>query len=819
MYTRRKKADKLSTFFGAQLTAQELSSQLRMDDDFALASSTTQATTNASQQGQDEEKIKKKKSDQLQRSLSESDKHNVKPAVMDPTILSVNQLSHRDRTLLWKRNKKLRGILGESLQEKEVALSLTIPVLMGSSTRTRNSISSSRRASAASPSLKKKRSTASSLHAKQQQVSTETQNGGDEDEEDEYGEGEDDSEGYEDLNSSSNLVRPKTAGKGGNKSRSRRASTISPAGTRARRSSVASNASSVYRRHPHGRGGRGSSIPGSLTRALSIQSLDSLVSIDTVLDEDLDDDLRETEEELGMPLYAHRRRTSSIRPHGYSHLSPRYRQIHATASGISGLSGDGAMTASAEALTRFNRKKKMDKIQQFLGDRVPEQDLWIGTIGREKTQEMLDKNLLSPTSSTFSHDGVTVVGVAGVGGAGLSRSTTGGARSTSKFKKTAFPSRSKTTSISTTQSEDPSNEKDKEKGDISASERAKKKTRQRPVVVTSGSRTNGTVRMERSLSDPPRLEDGAANGLGIQSPGAYQHPYQWHTTVSRLRQQLATPVLAPASGATASAAVADGNTPRVSESSISPPMSPSTSFASSIASPRVSLSSNTTSTGVPTMTSTSADASSSSPISATNTNTGYMAVIHDEEGDDSALDGDSNDESAQILPRLRAMSGKDQELFLKRAEKLEKLFGHFPPSALLHRSLKTGSVSSSSTATTGATTHHGGDEGNGVGSSEMEEMVSVNRGGTSMVQLATFLASTTTTTSSAQASSISPSSTPTSPVTIRRKKEDEEEGGERKWTSEMMEALAEVERASCSSFTFEDNAGGVVESLRISSPV
>ncbi|KAG9063378.1 hypothetical protein KI688_004260 [Linnemannia hyalina] len=780
MYNRRKKADKLSTFFGAQLTAQELSSQLHMDDDFGVVSSTSQ-TTAAQQQDQEKEK---KKGDRLQRSLSESDKHKVKPAVMDPTILSVNQLSHRDRTLLWKRNKKLRGILGESLQESEVALSLTIPVLMGSSMRLRNSMSSSRRV--ASPSLGKKRSTGSSLHAKQ--VSSETLTRGDDDEEDEDVGGEDDSEGYEDLNSSSNLVRHKT-GKGGSKTRSRRASATNPAGTRVRRSSVASNASSVYRRYPHqhGRSGRGSI--SELTRALSIQSLDSFMTIDTVLDGDLDEDLRQAEEELGIPRFAHRRRTSSIRPYGYSHLSPRYRQIHAIANGSSGLSSDGATTAAAEAMTRFNRKKKMDKIQQFLGDRVPEQDLWMGTVGREKTQEMLDRNLLSPTGTTFSLDGVSAVGVVGTSGAGLSRSATG-SRLTPKFKKAAFPGRNKSTSGNALKSEDHSNEKENENGVSTTSEKSNKKTRLGTVVVTAGGPTHGTVRMERSLSDPPRLEDGAENGLGIRSPGVHQHPYQWHTTVSRLRQQLATPALSAAAG---------GNSTRVSESSTSPPMSPPISFStSSIASPRPSLSSNHTNntSNFPT----AADASSSPSFPAPSL--GYMTVLHDEEGDDSALDADDNDdESAQILPRLRAMSGKDQVIFLKRAEKLEKLFGHFPPSALLHRSLTTASASS---ATTDATANDR-EEGNEVGSSEGEEMASITSGGTSMVQLAAFLASTTTTTSGAQDSSASP------PSATRTKE------GDKKWTNEMMEALAEVERASCSSFTSEDVA--VVESLRLSSPV
>ncbi|KAF9119989.1 hypothetical protein BGW39_011752 [Mortierella sp. 14UC] len=525
MSSRRKKADKLSTFFGAQLTAQELSSQLRMEDDFNLAPSTSRQSTS---QRQDKKKDDQQEEHPIQRSLSESDKHRVKPGgEKGPSVLSVNQLSHRDRTLLWKRNKKLRGILGESLQESEVALSLTTPVLMGSSTRLRNLMSTPHRANVGSPSLRKKRHVAgaaagssSLLHDKQ--VSTEAQTGDDEHDDEE---GEDESEGYEDLHSSSNLIRPKVAKAANSKTRPRRSSSAAttPTGVRARRSSVASNASSVYRRHPRSRRGSSSVSGLGLNHAVSMQSLDSFQTVDTVLDGgDLndEDDLRGTEEELGIPRYAHRRRTSSIRPDGYSHLSPQYRQIHASAAATEALSstkGDGtATTAAASAAERFNRKKKMDKIQQFLGDRVPEQDLWMGTVGREKTREMLEKNLLSSAEGT--QDGVSAFGAVG---AGLSRSATV-SRLTPRFKRATFPGRTKSTSGNNLHNGE----------DLSGTNEKEKRSKLRPVIVAGGSRaTVGGIKMERSLSDPPRLEDGAGGGgLGIRSPEVHQPPYHWHTT-------------------------------------------------------------------------------------------------------------------------------------------------------------------------------------------------------------------------------------------------------------------------------------------------
>ncbi|KAF9154452.1 hypothetical protein BG015_000926 [Linnemannia schmuckeri] len=244
-------------------------------------------------------------------------------------------------------------------------------------------LTSRRASSAGSPSLKKRRPAAglsSSLQNHGKRSSTKIRIDDDEEdyEDEEEVEGEEDSEGYEDLNSSSNLVRHKVSEGGNNKSRLRRSSTTAitttittPVGSRTRWSSVTSNAISAYRRHHHqlGRGGRGSI--STLHRAISIQSLDFLHTIDTVLGEDLEDeDFGEAivEEELGRPRYAHRRPISSIRPHEYSHLSLRYCQIHsATAAAAlaanatkSRLTGDAvATTAAAETLAKINRKEKM----------------------------------------------------------------------------------------------------------------------------------------------------------------------------------------------------------------------------------------------------------------------------------------------------------------------------------------------------------------------------------------------------------------------------------------------------------------------------
>ncbi|KAF9923911.1 hypothetical protein FBU30_006050 [Linnemannia zychae] len=791
MYTRRKKADKLSTFFGAQLTAQELSSQLQMRDDFAVVAAPSQ---------QQSPQLERKKSLQtLRRPSNDSDRHKAKSVLSapGPSALSVNQLSHRERTLLWKRNKKLRGILGESLQESEVALSLTNPVLMGTSARLRNSMSSARRQSSGSPLLRRSRSTGSSLN-NSKQISCETmRTEDDEDEGEDDAEGEDDSEGYEDLNSSSNLVQHKGTKINGNKSRVRRASTAltAPAGTRARRTSVASNTSS-YRRYS--RGGRGS-VP-TLHRAISIQSLDSVQTVDSVLDEDLDDDIRETEEELGIARHYHRRRTSSIRPYGYSHLSPRYRQIHASfaSNNNSGLSADVA----TEALTRINRKKKMDKIQQFLGDRVPEQDLWIGTVGREKTQEMMEKKLLSPSGTTFPQESnLSVIGPAGgmnrSRGTGLNRSATGSSRLTPRFKKTAFSGRTKATLDNSSNNEDILSEKEKKPSSGNNDRSTTRSSRQRPVVITHGGSPG--VRMERSLSDPPRLEDGNGNGFGIKSPGAHQAPYQWHTTVSRLRQQLASPVLTSTIGdPSASVPAAGGNVAMTADTITSPTAISPTSLSSSLASPRMSLSSNASS---------HVERHSTTNFSTAAIETSFsslpqgLTILHDEEGDDSAL---SNDESAQILPRLRAMNGKDQERFLKRAEKLEKLFGHFPPSALLQHSLTTTSASLPGDMNVAID----GDSSSG----NEDVIVGARHGGgaeTSIVQLATFLASTNTqdiNASSSLPSPLSPTlsiSGETAAVTGTTKKE---------WASELLEGImrTNIESNGCS----ED---GVIESLHIAS--
>ncbi|KAF9084158.1 hypothetical protein BGX29_002689, partial [Mortierella sp. GBA35] len=124
---------------------------------------------------------------------------------------------------------------------------------------------------------------------------------------------------------------------------------------------------------------------------------------------------------------------------------------------------------------------------------------------------------------------------------------------------------------------------------------------------------------------------------------------------------------------------------------------------------------------------------------------GLLMVLHDEEGDDSDMDANDADESAvQILPRLRVMSGKDQKRFLKQGEKLERLFGRFPSSALLHKSLTT-ACSNTSTINLGGEIEKDGGQGateDKGGGGEVVKLLKETRE-TSMVQLAEFLASTT----------------------------------------------------------------------------
>ncbi|KAG0346422.1 hypothetical protein BG005_000746 [Podila minutissima] len=613
MLSRRKKADKLSTFFGATLTKQELASQLKMaDEDDHLIEYGDGRTSNDSRHSGTRSK--------------ESSQEEVRPA--GPSVATVNQLSNHERSILWKRNKKLRGLLGESLPESEVAHALTRPVLLlGSSrlTHPQPRYRSRRGSSARSLRSKRKGSTASIRSGS----SRDRLHGHD-----------DDSETFEDEDDE--LHRTTSSATKG-----QRASLHAyyPGRIHKRRSSVSRpsslSSSASYSRRESIRASKSCEY----SRPLSVASSDSIFTsqTDTWLLPVNEKSTQETNDTSGAVQQTRKSIASEV-------------------------SADFPEDDCPGA--RFNRKKKMDKIQQFLGDRVPEQDLWMGAVGRERTLQMMNLNLIStntvpgksgrksqssnsPTLSNSSNpmsptsiSPTTSIGpgfspLFGALGGGVMKPSsmksrpqsltataqaiatsahTGGDSSESPptstgsgfFNKHGFPGRSKS------KSQGPS----KESGNEAA-----------PVAG---------VRLERSLSDPPTPFFG---GLKISSRPVTQraseelptsHESRHHqnsmSTVSRLRLQLA---------ASRESIGGQGNEGLILASDMKATYSNSASDLSG-----------------------------------------------DDEGDLSS--------TAMILPRLRAMSEEDQERFLKRAEKLEKMFGAIPPSALLESSLTTPPLGSTS---------------------------------------------------------------------------------------------------------------------------
>ncbi|KAG0367399.1 hypothetical protein BGZ54_003927 [Gamsiella multidivaricata] len=600
MYSRRKKADKLSTFFGAQLTTLELSSQLPMGQEDSMVG--------FSQQQHRKAKIDRMSSDSNQQQSKR---------IGGVTVSSVNQLSDRERTALWKRNKKLRGLLGESLPETQVAAALTRPVLFSS--RFKGIGAQGRRTSAGNRVVRRRRqssvtSKAGSRHGAEDE-DTASDDGQSEDDEEEE-EGDEDMDALLDASSGASRTSkgkgkiPKRSGV-----RSRRLSTVSASP----RKGYQSRPSRVHR--------------SSLTRLTSHQSLRSFLSIDSLVtagalqdDDDYDQDFA-----TGIPPSPGIKK-GSIRPFSQTDLS-------ANAHVVGCVAGNNRSPKKV-GMSRYHRKKKMDKIHQFLGDRVPEQDLWMGTVGRERTQEMLDLNLLSPTSSVGSgspslsslerhgfHAGRSSCGSTGKGKtADLRAAVTGSAA--------AFGSA--------------------------------------PARVTTGGKDE-SAKMERLLSDPRGLGMGRGKSEGLaedlkQLQG--QSVKQCFTTTGRLRQQLASPIPPPLSTSKGESMSgigqllhADANVNANNNNSADAGCISSSSATSGPALPLSPLTTTTT---------------------AENDLTSFTLV------QDSRYDNDSGDDiaAAQILPRLRAMSGKDQERFLRRAEKLERYFGQFPPSVFLENSLK-----------------------------------------------------------------------------------------------------------------------------------
>ncbi|KAF9347830.1 hypothetical protein BGX26_000717 [Mortierella sp. AD094] len=577
MNTRRKKADKLSTFFGAQLTTLELASQLPMENE---SSAVVGGGSNRSSNDTQSSKIN------------------------GPTVSSENQLSRKERTILWKRNKKLRGLLGETLPESEVASALTRPVLMGAPKLrvAGHGPSVGRRSITGSKVLRKKHP--GSLHSQQE---TRQQDGDDRDAESNQSASEfsSDEEYVDEGTSNSNnihsnvsLIKSKGS-KGKNRvakrtaTRSRRPSTVSVS-SRSRRPSTVS----VSSRKSQARLSRSGS--SGLNRSLGSKSAESLLMTDSLISKIVDDSEGDDDDEIG---YYDQDHEGNLAPG-----SPKYRRRKSSTRSI-GLNVNTLVSASKSsseaAMSRFNRKKRMDKIQQFLGDRVPEKDLWMGTVGREKTQEMLDMNLLSPTTT----------------------SSAGTVSSPPSFRKHGFPV-SKSKSQST--------------GNVIADLKASSSS------SNSGSGPTmtgaGEVKLERAQS--LHSSRGKAEGQYDEQQQQQQRPTQArYSTAFRLRQQLASPT----SPTFAQAGSISGIGQLIAGANV---------YSSPTASGPTS----------PTTVATMSPKSLPGPTP--------LTLLQDD-------DGDIGDESAEILPKLRAMSDKDQERFLKRAEKLEKMFGQFPPSALL----------------------------------------------------------------------------------------------------------------------------------------
>ncbi|KAG0334161.1 hypothetical protein BG000_008582 [Podila horticola] len=613
MLSRRKKADKLSTFFGATLTKQELASQLKMaDEDDQMIECGDGRTSNDSRHSGTRSK--------------ESSQEQVRPA--GPSVATVNQLSHHERSILWKRNKKLRGLLGESLPESEVAHALTRPVLLLGSSRLTHPQTHYR---------SRRGSSARSLRSKRKGSTASIRSGGNRDRSHEH---DDDSDTFEDEDdelpqATSSATKGQRAGLHAyyqgrihkKRNSASRPGSLSSSASYSRRESIRTSKSSEY------------------LRPLSVASSDSILTsqTDTWLLSGNEKSTQETNE-----------------------TSKAVQQTRKS------IASDGSADFPEDDYpgARFNRKKKMDKIQQFLGDRVPEQDLWMGAVGRERTFQMMNLNLIStnaipgksgrksqssnsPTLSNSSNpmsptsiSPTTSIGpgfspLLGALGGGVMKSSnmgsppqslaasaqaiatsshtdgdSSGSPSTSTgsgfFNKHGFPGRSKS------KSQGPSKELGNERAPVAG------------------------VRMERSLSDPPTPFFG---GLKVNSrPGTQRASEELPTshesrkqqnamsTVSRLRLQLA---------ASRERSVGQGDEELILASDMT--------------------------------------ATDSKPTS-----------------DLSGEDDDDLSSTAKILPRLRAMSEEDQERFLKRAEKLEKMFGAIPPSALLESSLTTPPLGSSS---------------------------------------------------------------------------------------------------------------------------
>lgn len=623
MLSRRKKADKLSTFFGSTLTKQELASQLKMadEDDHLIEYGDGRISNDSRRSG-----------------TKDSSLEQARPRL---SLATANQLSYRERSILWKRNKKLKGLLGESLPESEVAHALTRPVLLLGSSRLTHPQPHYRQA--------RRGSSVRSLRSKRRGSTASTRSGY----RDRPSEYDDDSDTFEDEEDDLNQATSSaTKGQRGSPHAYYQGRIHKKRHSVSRPGSLSSSAS--YSRRESLRTSTSGEYPCSNPRPLSVDSSDSVFTSQTdtwlLSGNEKTHEVNETSEAV-----QHTRRSIA------SDESADF-------------TGDDCPGA------RFNRKKKMDKIQQFLGDRVPEQDLWMGAVGRERTLQMMNLNRIStstipsksgrksqssnsPTLSNSSPMSPTSISPTTSIGPGFSPllGTLGG--SVMKNLNMGSPPQSLSASAHATTT---SLHTDDDSGSPSTSAgsgffnkhgfpgRSKSKIQAPSKESENEAAPVAGVRLERSLSDPPMPFFG---GLKISSrPGTQRaseelpschksrHQQNARSTVGRLRLQLA---------ASRESSKDQGDEELVLE----PDMAVSSKSACDLSG--------------------------------------------DDEGDKS---------SALILPRLRAMSEEDQERFLKRAEKLEKMFGTIPPSALLESSLTTPPLSSGSSSSQSSSQQKQGDQ-------------------------------------------------------------------------------------------------------------
>ncbi|KAG0342589.1 hypothetical protein BG004_005650 [Podila humilis] len=638
MLSRRKKADKLSTFFGATLTKQELASQLTMtDDDNHLVE---YGECRASSDSYRSENIGSKPASQ------DHARHT------NPSVATVNQLSHRERSILWRRSKKLREILGESLPEAEVEHALTRPILLLGSSKLTHPHSHSRRV--------RRRSSARSLRIRRYGSTASLRSHGDMNQGpdvSDYQSGchSNDSDDFDDDENDDICLTPRS---------------LAPRGRRG---------SSTSQSHYHGRVHKrrySVSRPGSFSSTASYSRRGSLRPPTS-----------------GDRLSAERSRSSSVVPSNSAMNSrtdawllsleekdtqeePEARQSSSSLGGCHVRSAN----LSEGKRARFNRKKKMDKIHQFLGDRVPEQDLWMGAVGRERTLQMMSMNLIttndvvskpgkkstsSPSQSRPLSSYSNILSPTSV--APLSSACPGYspllATMNSEVPKlavhataTAEPLTAAGENTSGSAPRTSSGSRFFIKHGIQGRGRSKAHVANKgsdPGIISSA--THG-VRLERSLSDPlmssrggvpafaqaSALQQRASDELPSLRAGVCRQTRPTLSTVGQLRMLLA------------SGREASGDPEYVR------------SVGENIG--------NEEGTGGLILT---------ADINSTEKTSTSLFVLG---GDGEDMDLSS---MAVILPRLRAMSEEDQERFLKSAEKLEKMFGSIPPSALLESSLTT----------------------------------------------------------------------------------------------------------------------------------